>query len=322
MAVLRFLGNLLLALVLILLIALVLFSAYGIVASRVWETFGLDYAVNDGEWLWIDGQPIYYRVSGNEKGGWLVMVHGFQVEGSETWASNAQILAKWGLHVVEVDLRGFGHSVRDTSPQVYGAEEQAYLLAKVLNQLRVQGATVVGRGRGAGVALALANGQPQFVKQLILIAPITDGGIDVTWRPVANIPYLGHAAAWMMDAGGPLWIAKQKQGFYDPRAMPEGYLGEIQKPTHIVGTTDTLLAMAACRSQTISPEEISAIDVPVLLLLGEKDASVPVAEGRRLEKALSHARLVIIPEAGHYVHIEQKARVNRLIYEFAQHNAQ
>ena len=121
MAVLRFLGNLLLALVLILLIALVLFSAYGIIASRVWETFGLDYAVNDGEWLWIDGQPIYYRVSGNEKGGWLVMVHGFQVEGSETWASNAQILSKWGLHVVEVDLRGFGHSVRDSRVPVVEA---------------------------------------------------------------------------------------------------------------------------------------------------------------------------------------------------------
>jgi len=127
MTALRFLGNLLLALVLIVLIALVLFGAYGVVSSRVWELFGLDYAVDGGEWLWIDEQPIYYRMSGNEKGDWLVLVHGFQVEGSETWAANAQTLAKWGMHVVEVDLRGYGHSVRDTSPQVYSAMEQAYL---------------------------------------------------------------------------------------------------------------------------------------------------------------------------------------------------
>jgi len=245
MTVLRFLGNLLLALALIVLIMLVLFSAYGVTASRVWETFGLDYAVEDGEWLWIDEQPIYYRMSGNENGAWLVLVHGFQVEGSETWAANVLPLAKWGMRVVEVDLRGYGHSVRDTSPQIYDTEEQAYLLARVLNQLRVQGATVVGRDRGAAVALALANEQPQFVKQLVLIAPMVDGEINVAWRPVANVPYLGRAAAWMMDAGGPLWAVEQKRGFYSVHAMPDDYLASIQKPTHIVGTADALLAMIA-----------------------------------------------------------------------------
>ncbi len=322
MTALRFLGNLLLALVLIVLITLILFGAYGVISSRVWELFGLDYAVDGGEWLWIDEQPIYYRVSGNEKGDWLVLVHGFQVEGSETWAANVQPLTKWGMHVVEVDLRGYGHSVRDTSPQVYDTKEQANLLARVLNQLRVQGATVVGRDRGAAVALALANEQPQFVKQLVLIAPMIDGEIDVAWRSVANVPYLGRAAAWMMDAGGPLWTVEQKRGFYDTQTIPDDYLERIQKPTHIVGTTDALLAMVACCSESDLSEAISDVDVPVLILLGEEDARVPVTEGRRLEKTLSNAKLVIIPEAGHYVHIEQKAQVNRLIYEFAQRGAQ
>jgi len=320
----------LLALVLIVLIALVLFGAYGVVSSRVWELFGLDYAVDGGEWLWIDEQPIYYRTSGNEKGDWLVLVHGFQ-----------QTLAKWGMHVVEVDLRGYGHSVRDTSPQVYSAMEQAYLLARVLNQLRVQGATVVGRDRGAAVALALASEQPQFVKQLVLIAPMIGGEIDVAWRPVANVPYLGRAAAWMMDAGGPLWVVEQKRGFYDTLAIPDDYLERIQKPTHIVGTTDALLAIVACPSGNDLSEAISAIDVPVLILrahspggrgcprsrdrgasLGESAVECQAGHHPRLEKALSNAKLVIIPEAGHYVHIEQKAQVNRLIYEFAQSGAQ
>jgi len=126
----------------------------------------------------------------------------------------------------------------------------------------------------------------------------------------------------MMDAGGPLWVVEQKRGFYDTLAIPDDYLERIQKPTHIVGTTDALLAIVACPSGNDLSEAISAIDVPVLILLGEEDARVPVTEGRRLEKALSNAKLVIIPEAGHYVHIEQKAQVNRLIYEFAQRGAQ
>ncbi len=322
MSVLRFLGNLILAIILIVLIVLIFFAAYAVVVSKVWENVGLDQEVEGGSWTWIEGQPIYYRVWGAEQGPTVVLVHGFSVEGLQTWEANAPGLGRAGMRVIAVDLKGFGRSARDTSA-TYSLRAQADILAQVLNQLKVSQATLVGHGWGGAVALQLATDQPQFAAQLVLIAPQVYEEIVPLWQYVAKVryvgPYLKRAAVWATDGGGPVWTLMRRRGFYRPLNVSNAYFREMVKPSHVLGTTDALLAMADSPQDSDLPQAISDIETPVLILMGSNDLDVPLASAERLQKQLPDAELVIIPEAGHYVHIEQSALVNEHIADFCLH---
>ncbi len=311
MNILRFIGNLLLAIVLIALMATILLLGSGAVLSRTWETAGLDEGAEGGQWLWIEGEPIYYRTWGSENSSTVVLVHGFDVGGSATWLANGPALANSGLRVVAVDLKGFGHSARDSQPH-YSLDEQALLLGKALNELHISDATVVGHGWGGAVASQLAREQPQFVKQLVLISPSVRNNA-MFWKSAVNVPYLGRAVAWTWACGPLRWL-EQRLGFYNLKTLPKDYTQQIRQSTHIVGTTDALLAMARS-SQKREVASFPRAQVPTVILLGERDFQTALEESRHLQQAWAGARLVTIPDAGRYVHIEQSAQVNHLLVE-------
>src|SRR4030042_6663376 len=102
MIILRTLGNLLLAIILVVIIALVLSTGCAVVLSQTWENAGIADGVESGDWVWVDEQPIYYRTWGSDEDPCLVLLHGFYVEGSQTWETNAQALADAKLRVIAV----------------------------------------------------------------------------------------------------------------------------------------------------------------------------------------------------------------------------
>ncbi|MFH1086736.1 MAG: hypothetical protein V1772_13365, partial [Chloroflexota bacterium] len=118
MAVLRLLGNVIVVVVTLCLIVALLVAGWGVAMARTWEYESLDYAAaGESEpqlgWLWIEGQPIAYRLwgvrpEGEPLSGAIVLVHGLQVEGGETWAPVARALARQGRPVFAVDLYGMG----------------------------------------------------------------------------------------------------------------------------------------------------------------------------------------------------------------------
>jgi len=317
LAVLRFVGNLGLAAVLAGAIVAILGICFGLVVSRVWEVYGLDEEVEGGGWVWVDGQPIYTRTWGREDGPPLVLVHGLDVAGAEIWRANGEDLGRWGLRVIAVDLRGFGHSVRDDRSAYYTVRNQAELLAKLLNQLYVQDATVVGHGWGGLVALQLALDQPQFVGRLALVAPDAYREPTVPWRWAARIPSLNRALAWGMGGGGPLWAAAQRRAFLDVANAPDEYWRRARIVTRIAGTLDSLVAMALAEPDDDLPERLVEVRLPALVLWGQGDALVSEQAVRRLAEALPAAELRVFLEAGHYIQMDQATRFDRAVAQFA-----
>jgi pimeloyl-ACP methyl ester carboxylesterase len=317
---LRFLGNLLLAAVLLAMMALILFTAYGVVISQAWENTSVEESAPEGDWISVAEQPIHYRLWGPDDGPQVVLIHGFDVEGLETWRENAPALAKAGLRVIAIDLKGFGYSARDKTPH-YTWRNQADTLSKVLGELHITKATVVGHGWGAGVAVRLANDQPQLVSQLVLVAPTASPEVLPLWKPLAQVPFVGRTAVWATTSGGPFWGMLRKRGFYDKTAVDAAYLSAALPPTHVVGTIDALLAMAATPADEPAFKPLASVKVPALVLLGREDPYLPEKEGERLASELPNAKLVVIPDAGHYPHVEQKLVVNRQIIDFCVQSA-
>lgn len=312
--------NIVLAIVMVALMAILLLTGYGLLMAGLWESEGLDYGgvAPEGEpasmWLWPGGEPISYRMWGVRQGGvepssWVVLVHGLQVEGSETWAAVARQLARRGAQVLTVDLRGMGRSVRTADADAYTIRQQANLLAIMLNELQIRNATVVGQGWGAAVVLQMAYEQPQFVDQLVLVAPQLEAGWEPWQLQLAALPYVGRAAIWVMEAGGPWWEIEQRRLVADPQAVPEDYHRRIRQATHVIGTQAAWRAMTMAPSDSDLPEALSRIEVPTIVLWGEEDIYLSKDEAQRIIASLPQAEEIRIAQAGRYVHVERAADI-------------
>lgn len=316
LAIVRWVWNLALAAALVVAVCAILLWGYAAVNVNIWERLPLEEGVQEGTWLSIDEQPIYYREWGRPDAPTVVLVHGYAVEGSAAWLANGPALAEAGLRVIAVDLRGFGRSARDLTPN-YNLRSQANTLAKLLNELYISEATLVGHGWGAGVALQLAAEQPQFVGRIVLVAPILQEGVSPLWRQIVRLPYLGRGAVWVVSSGGPVWRANQTAAFVDPEAMPEDYWDQRTPLTRIEGTAEALRMMALSPADNDLPEALAGITVPVLVLAGEQDGRVPPHAAQAVADQLPDAQLVVIAGAGHALQIEQANQVNTRIADFA-----
>ncbi len=314
--VVRWIWNLALAAALVVVVGAILLWGYAAVNVNNWERVALDEDVQGGGWLWIDEQPIYYQEWGQAGAPVVVLVHGYAVEGSAMWLANARELADAGLRVIAVDLRGFGRSARELTPN-YSLRSQANTLAQVLNELYVSDATLVGHGWGAAVALQLVAEQPQFAGRLALLAPILQDGVAPLWRQIAKLPYLGPAAMWVVSSGGPVWRANQAAAFADAEAIPRDYWDQVRPATRVEDTAEALRAMALSPADNDLPEALARVNMPVLALAGEMDGRVPPARVQEITAQLGDAQLVVIAGAGHALQIEQAAQVNARIADFA-----
>ena len=127
------------------------------------------------------------------------------------------------------------------------------------------------------------------------------------------LPYVGRAAVWVMQTGGPWWDLQQRRLMADAQAAPEGYYGRIRKATHVVGTQVPWQAMTLAPPDSDLPEALSGIEMPVTLFWGEKDLSLSEQEAERLTASLTQAQAISIAEAGRYVHVEQALDLARRI---------
>ncbi len=313
---LHYLGNTVLAVLVFALSLLLLLAGYVAFYLPMWETAGLEEGAPGGAWMWIEERPIYYRTWGSQDDPTVVLVHGDVVEGSRIWDANAAALADAGLHVIAVDLLGYGHSERVTEP-IYTLRAHTGVLAQLLNELRVSEATLVGHGQGAGVVLQLAVEQPQFVGNMVLISPDIDSRDSLLWRLLAREPHIGRAVVWAVESGGPLWKWQRTQMVADAGRYPAEYMDAARQPARIVGTAESLRMMALSQPDDNLPEAIDGLGMPVIILRGEQDRTCSEQQAQDLASLFSDASVLAIPGAGHAAQIDQPGRVNAEITQAA-----
>ena len=313
MSFMRFLVNLVLALILIALSGGVLALGYGCAVAGSWDVVGLDTGQAEGDWLWLDGEPFYYQFWGVDEGKAVVLVHGLQVEGSKTWEPTARGLSRAGIRVLTVDLRGFGRSTRTGEDAEFALEAQADLLARIIHQLGLADAMLVGHGWGGAVALRVAEDQPQLVDRVALLYP--EGMADERLVPgrLLRLPWVGSALAWGAYAGGPLWAHHQRQGFLDPTLMPLGYVSDMRLLSRVMGTLDAWTRIGGLAGDALYGD-VARPDLPVLAIRS-------AASGEELRPqwlAEVPEEDIVTLDAGRWLHIEQADAVNALLANFYQ----
>lgn len=281
-------------------------SSDGVLAHRAALTPG---ACNWGEImpsLKRDGVRITFEDVG--EGPAIVLIHGFLMSG-EMWREQVPRLVETH-RVINVDLRGHGGSSSAAAPiDLYDLTDD---VIHVLDSVGVGRAVWAGLSIGGMIALRAALTAPDRVAGLILLD--TDAGTESLFRAVK---YMLMAAGSRFLGVKPFLPAMSRLMFgrttrrRNPRLVREwkSRFGDVDFPSRLH------YVRCLVRRDSIL-DRLQEIGVPVLVMVGEEDASLPPKRSEGIVARVPDARLAIIPEAGHITTLEQPERVNEEMRDF------
>ena len=272
------------------------------------------------KYLDLHGERIAYLDEGPGDGDVILLLHGI-AGSSETWRALMGPLAR-RHRVIAPDLLGHGNSTKPRSDYSLGAF--AVLLRDFLDELGITRLTLVGHSLGGGIAMQFLYQHPSYAQRLVLIA---SGGLgpDVGWLlrlaslPGAEFVLPVIAPRQILPAGGRVFAWLRKAGFESARGeeMLRHY-GSLADPETRQSFLRTLRSVVDHRGQSVSALSrlTTRTDLPALVIWGERDAIIPVKHAYDALEVRPDARLVVLPDVGHFPHAERPVEVAALIGDF------
>lgn len=263
-----------------------------------------------------DGTEIYYKDWG--KGPVVTFSHGWPLN-ADAWDGQMLFLAQNGFRCVAHDRRGHGRSGQASS----GNDMDGYAddLAAVIDALDLKDATLVGHSTGGGeVARYIGRHGTKRVAKAVLIAAVP----PLMLKTAANPEGLPLEAFDNLRRG----VAADRSQFY--RDLAPLFYGANRPGAEVSqGTLDQfwLWSMAAglesayasikAFSETDFTEDLGKFDVPTLVMHGEDDQIVPVADSaRKAAKLVKGAKEIYYPGAPHGLTATHQDQVNADLLAF------
>jgi 3-oxoadipate enol-lactonase len=209
--------------------------------------------------------------------------------------------------VVTYDNRGTGLSFLPADENDYSTELMAKDLDAVADALGLSRFNLMGYSMGGCIAIEYAHMFPQKLQSLLLLST-TAGGTLFTKPDKALSQTLAN------PPGKTLWeIYVSTFGLmYSPEAFQrvEPKLKAIYEISKFHPTRPQALAGHSRAFRYFdSSQWVDQLRMPTTIVSGANDRIMPVQNSRSLALALPHAKLIIVPDCEHGVHIEQEALV-------------
>lgn len=267
-----------------------------------------------GEFVDIGGTRLYYYAAGTRGAGVpVVLIHGFPMS-SRLWNAVARDFPP-GHRLVIVDLPGFGRS-DPPRPDALSCAGHADAVCRLLDDLRLERACLVGHGQGGGVAQVLALAHPERVSHLALVS---SAGFGVSPRRLARLARLLAPVAGVLPPAllAGLVHGSVARGFADrdrSRLTLDACLQPFLSPAGRDLLAAHLRALGRCDTREWSAR-LGELRIPAAVIWGRHDPFFPVALGERLAAAIPGATLDVLPNAAHFVPEDAPERLLRVLGE-------
>jgi pimeloyl-ACP methyl ester carboxylesterase len=209
----------------------------------------------------------------------------------------APVLRKEGFRVACTDLRGHGDS--DTTFPSYGDVETAGDIVALIEELGGP-AVVVGNSMGAGAATYAAAERPDLINGLVLVGPfVRNGKTSAAQRVILRIAMARPWAAMSWNSYLPkLYKGRRPADFDEYR---KSVVASLRRPGYAKS-----FSLTTRTDHTVAELRLGEVVAPTLVVMGEQDPDFPDprAEAEWISQALK-ARVVMVPEAGHYPQSQQ-----------------
>ncbi|MBJ7457201.1 MAG: alpha/beta fold hydrolase, partial [Thermoleophilia bacterium] len=211
----------------------------------------------------LAGHVVRYEDSGG--GPPVVLVHGLGGS-ARWWRSTTESLAR-DHRVIVPELPGFGYGIG--APR-FRLPDAIQVLGRLVERLGLERPALVGHSLGALVCLGVAAAMPGAVGRLVLISP-----------PVRTAS--GHLAGNLVP------MVRTLAGLSPAAALTVVSDVATRSPAALLGAAEEILARRG------DPGIAGPPPVPAMVVLGARDAVVPVGGVDWIARVLPDARVVVIP---------------------------
>lgn len=297
-------------------LAALAWGAYRLRTAEVEPLDPEDLAGAPGEFVNGPVGATHYETTGPDTGRVVVLVHGFSVP-AYIWDSTFTALGAAGFRVLRYDLVGRGWSER--ADVAYDAETFDQQLVGLLDSLRIRGPVdLMGLSFGGFVTGIFAARHPERVRTLTWVDPVARAPeVGRVWR----IPVVGR---WLFETlAAPTFAGSQASDFLHPERFPDweeryrvqmryrGFARALHRSRHQLQFVDFVRLH----------EDVAATQVPVLLVWGREDRTVPIAQAEEIRARIPRLTWVPVDSAGHLPHLEQSAVVHTAMLAFLRAHA-
>jgi pimeloyl-ACP methyl ester carboxylesterase len=225
----------------------------------------------------------------------LVLLHGATSSGREDWAAQVPLFSRV-FRVYLPDARGHGRTRWDAAAGFRYSDLVADLEAFV-DAMGLETFHLAGFSMGAMTALQYAAQRPERLRTLLV------AGITTQREPRASV------ARRLMDP--------ERADREDPGWAAE--LAARHDPGQGEGAWRRLLPAIAddvARQPLLSPREMRRIELPTLVVIGDRDPFVPVDHAWGMMRQLPDGRLLVVPDCGHVVMVRRPGLFNEACASF------
>jgi 2-hydroxy-6-oxonona-2,4-dienedioate hydrolase len=253
---------------------------------------------------------IYYEMAGEGKT--IILIHA-AIANLTMWDSQWQRFAQH-YHVLRYDMRGFGRSEDLTVSTTHRQD-----LVRLMEDLGVEQAHLIGCSLGGEIALDVALQYPELVKSLVLVSATPDG-FEIQGEP----PQAVHAMIAALQRGDMEGAARAQNEMSvtginrSPDAVPIVIREQIYEMTHAAFVRGSGFAESG---ETLIPPAVERFDevkAPTLLMVGTADHSEIRRAAEMMASGIPNAQkeVVAVENAAHFPNIEQPTYFNEVVLGF------
>lgn len=271
---------------------------------------------NHSRFLDVDGVRVHYQEAGDATAPVLVLIHGF-ASSTVVWSKVFLRLAAAGFRVIAIDMLGFGYSGKPRNGE-YTIAGQAGLLVGLLDRLKIKRATLVGSSYGGAVAATCALDYHHRVEKLVLIGTVNNNRpLDYKLMRVFSSRVFGDVVSPLL-IGSRRLLRRRMKRVYDRHewVLDERRVDARHLPLRASGTQRAIIRTVRGWDAERISRDAHLIKQPTLLLWGENDIEIPLADGERLHDQIPGSRLIVFLNCGHIPHEEYPEEFTNVVADF------
>ena len=244
----------------------------------------------------------------------VILVHGTATR-ADRWVRNLEPLAEAGFRVYAIDLPGHGFAEKSGTFN-HSVSGYANFLSNFIDSLGAAKVTLVGTSLGGHVAAAYATSHPDKISGLVLVGSMGLVPIGEEMR----LRIQGGATNQTRD-----FIAqKLRRVMADPALVTESFIEEEFRFNNSPGAAEALEKLgkyiAGDLDRDVIGEKLNQLppDIPILLVWGDQDKTVPLTAGLTAHELIPRSKLAVLKGVAHTSYFEDPLNFNQVLINFMQ----
>lgn len=257
----------------------------------------------------VFGAKIRYLEAGDATKPKVILLHGLGAN-ADSWQPTPLVSTIVALsakyHVIAPDQIGFGKS--DKPFLKYRVGTYTDFLDKMMSELKIEKASLVGNSLGGWVAGLMAVKYPNRVEKLILVDA---AGLEPATIDFNKVYQLNNSTREEIRAN-------LKLIFANPAFHNEMFVDQFMTARVMTNDGNTINAIIESikRKEDFLDGELGKIKKPTLIIWGKQDGLLPVSGGEKFKKEIAGSELVIFDNCGHVPQFEKFPDFTKKVLEF------